>query len=189
MAEAYENKPTSRIMIGDQAPLSMYLREIENGELISIPQICAKDNSKSTLFVFLRHFNCMFSREHIRELENTPAILDQLNVVIVSNFEKDAIKEWKQKVNTTLPMYMDPELDLYKIMGFSETANTKAKTFFKAIILSMKTRSIPQRSGRDTPGHLGGNMIVDKEGKVTYLYRSESPDDRPLPYDILKSLR
>lgn len=115
-------------------------------------------------------------------------------MVLVSFFEDETAKQWIQNVDTNFPMYIDPELDLYDIFGFSKTVNVKAQTIFKLVKVAVKTRSIPLLTreiplvgGRDISGQLGGNLIVDMEGKIVYLYRSARPDDRPAIAEILKS--
>ena len=116
-------------------------------------------------------------------------------MVLVSFFEDETAKQWIQNVDTNFPMYIDPELDLYDIFGFYKTVNVKAQTIFKLVKVAVETRSIPLLTreiplvgGRDISGQLGGNLIVDMEGKIVYLYRSARPDDRPPVRDIVNVL-
>ena len=114
-------------------------------------------------------------------------------MVLISFFKDETANQWVQNLETNFPMYIDPELDLYDILGFSKTVNVQAKTIFKLVKVAVKTRSIPLLTreiplvgGRDISGQSGGILIVDMEGKIVYLYRSTRPDDRPAIADLLK---
>ena len=41
----------------------------------------------------------------------------------------------------------------------------------------------------DDPHQLGGNIIVNKEGKLSMIYRSQTPLDRPSVKDMLNMVR
>ena len=125
----------------------------------------------------------------MRELASSPAILDRLNVVLVSFYEPEVAKQWLRDNNTNFPMYMDAKSETYKVLGYHPTATIKAKTVFKGILIILKTRTI-QRPPPNTilPTQMGGNMIADKDGKILYLHRSVSPDDRPSVRNILTVL-
>ena len=64
-------------------------------------------------------------------------------MVLISFFQDEPAKQWIQNTDTNFPMYIDPELDLYDIFGFSKTVNVKAKTILKLVKVALKTRSIP----------------------------------------------
>ena len=123
----------------------------------------------------------------MRELASSPAILDRLNVVLVSFYEPEAAKQWLRDNNTNFPMYMDAKSETYKVLGYHPTGTLPFKTVFKAIIIGLKTRTIPPNP-QNLPAQMGGNMIADKDGKILYLHRSVSPDDRPSVRDILNVL-
>ena len=49
------SEPAPNIKVGDVLPSRVSLMALQTGENISLPQICSLDDSKNTLFVFLRH--------------------------------------------------------------------------------------------------------------------------------------
>ena len=43
------------IKVGDVLPSEVYITDLQSGESISLSRICLLDDSKNTLFVFLRN--------------------------------------------------------------------------------------------------------------------------------------
>ena len=123
----------------------------------------------------------------MRELGSSPAILDGLNVVLVSFYNPEAAKQWMQNANTNFPMYIDSKSDTYDMLGFHPTFSLGLKTVFKGIGLVLTGRS-PKNIPGERPTQMGGDMITDKDGKILYLYRSVTPDDRPSVRNILNLL-
>ena len=113
-------------------------------------------------------------------------ILDQFNVVLVSFYDRETAKKWINDVRTNFPMYIDSDYAIYKQLGYKSIANVKAKTIVKTFIYIVRTYTIPTIPRGDISTQAGGNLIITKEGKVLYFYRSERPDDRPSVEDMLQ---
>ena len=95
---------------------------------------------------------------------------------------------WMQETNTNFPMYIDSGNSIYNLLGYKGTASITAKVVFKAIKLAFKARSIPALPKADLPKQLGGSMILSREGKILYIHRSETPDDRPTMDQLIRLL-
>ena len=124
----------------------------------------------------------------MQQLGSTQALLDQLNVVLVSYYDRETAIQWMQEVNTNFPMYLDSNRSVYNILGYSALARLNAKTVFRAIKLSVKSRTFVKLPTADTPKQMGGNVIITRDGKILYIHRCETPDDRPSADDLLKLL-
>lgn len=68
-------------------------------------------------------------------------------------------------------MYRDKDLKTYDALGFDREPS--AEGFDMALL-------------EGTPPQMGGNLIVTKEGKILYILRSSTPDERPTVEDLLK---
>lgn len=125
----------------------------------------------------------------MRQLASNPAVSDRLNVVLVSFYEPELAKEWMRSISINLPMYIDAKSDTYKMMGYHPRGSIGIKTVFRAVLIGLRRRHLPPPPpGGDIPAQLGGDVIADTSGKILYLYRSVTPDDRPPVRDIVNVL-
>ena len=118
--------------------------------------------------------------------------MDQLDVVVVAYYDKKTALNWIKDAKTRFPMFLDQNLKVYDALGYHKTfvrmfGRNKLGKDIK-ITFHHLFSSLPYIKGGQTP-QMGGDMITNKEGKILYIHRSESPDDRPSPEELVTLLK
>ena len=79
------------------------------------------------------------------------------------------------------PMVLDENSVVYRALGFPDSSYKSWHVwtlwwYFKKWYEGHSIRKI--QSGEEVT-QLGGDVVVDKQGRIVYLYRCQRPDDRP----------
>jgi hypothetical protein len=82
-----------------------------------------------------------------------------------------------------MPVLGDPERAVYAAFGFGRASVARVWLDPRAIVhdLSLRVRgrpSLPRRPAQDTL-QLGGDVVLDADGRVRWVYASRGPEDRP----------
>lgn len=87
-------------------------------------------------------------------------------------------------------LFSDPEREIYKLFGLGRAKPWKIfhpKTVIKFVALLLKGAKI-QKSKEDE-FQMGGDFLIDASGHLRYIFRSETPDDRPTLEELLSACR
>lgn len=88
------------------------------------------------------------------------------------------------------PVLSDPERRGYAAFGL--TAGERGKVWSRqtagAYLRGLAHGRLPHIPKGDTT-QLGGDVVLDAEGRIAYLYRSDTPADRPSVDDLLDAVR
>ena len=94
------------------------------------------------------------------------------------------IKKWPFRV------FADPEMNAYRAFGLGRAG--WLRLFHPRVILTYLELIIrgrrPQMAQEDVH-QLGGDFVMDREGRVIYEYRSHDPADRPRVSDLIEVVR
>ena len=88
-----------------------------------------------------------------------------------------------------VPLYGDPDRRLYDALGFGR--GSVARVWLDPRVWLRYARSLrrggrlPRRPAQDTL-QLGGDALVDADGRVVWLYRSRGPEDRPAADEVVR---
>ncbi len=96
---------------------------------------------------------------------------------------------FEQSLNLGVPIFCDPEKAWYTAMGFGR-GGWKAfisPTFWRRLFLAIGRGRTIRRPKEDT-GQLGGDVVVDAEHRLRWIFRSRYPADRPSLAEIRSQL-
>ena len=102
-------------------------------------------------------------------------------VVLITFTDRVHLERYHRRVHLPFPVLMDPERDSYR--AYSLGRATRRRVWSPAVIrrylqlLRQGQRDL-QRPTEDVL-QLGGDFVVDPDGRLAYVFRSEGPDDRP----------
>ena len=106
-------------------------------------------------------------------------------VVIISFGSFPAAKIWVEETCSDFMFLLDPERETYQTYGLGRSLlrSWGPKTIWRYIQLLLAGRKWKGIQGDST--QLGGDFLIDQNGRIQLAYRSSDPTDRPTPKHIL----
>ncbi len=103
------------------------------------------------------------------------------DVVCVSFAEPPMLAAYERGLGLPVRLLGDPERALYDAFGFGRASFARTwldPRVWRAYAGLVARGRRPERPEQDTR-QLGGDAVLDAEGRVRWIYRSEGPEDRP----------
>ncbi len=159
----------------------------ESGEAVTIGDIW---NERSTLFVMLRHFGCMFCSQQVRELASERERLSKMGtqVVVVGHGTPNFIEGFKEHSKYDGKIFTDPYRELYKRLNL--TAALSSTFNLKTLGAAINAFKQGARQGK-TGGNVwqqGGTFGFSDSGDVFFEYKSQFAGDHPKFKEIFAAL-
>ncbi|XP_059209191.1 prostamide/prostaglandin F synthase-like isoform X2 [Centropristis striata] len=167
------------------------LTDARTGETVTLNKYL--EEGRKTLLVLIRQFSCLLCRLHLKELEKNQRSLDAhfIKVVVVSFGCQEGASHWLQETGCQYDMLLDPERKVYaafglgaylkKVLNFSNMLH-----YAEYVVDNMEfPRGLPLI--QDDMFQLGGDFVLDEQGRVLFSHRCQSPIDRPSVEDILSA--
>jgi peroxiredoxin len=112
-------------------------------------------------------------------------------VLVVSFTEPRRLAVYLERYPLPFPVVADPSRAAYQGLGLGRTSWA---TFFRGGVLGRYLRLIfrgwlPRSSEGDDVLQLGGDFVLDGQGRLVFAYRSAEPTDRPPADELLGALR
>ncbi len=134
----------------------------------------------------------MSCREHLAQLREHEKELDRLGAVVLGvSFEEPAvIARFAQRESLPYPILSDPERRAYRTFrlergGRAQVWSPNAVRTYARGLLRGRLPHLP----RADITQLGGDFVLDSQGRVVYEYRSEESADRPAIDTLLDAVR
>ena len=108
---------------------------------------------------------------------------------MVSFEPKARLAQLARQMRLPFLLLSDPERDVYRAYGLVRGSWLQVfglRTFWS--YLNLLRRGRRYHFQRSDLRQLGGDFVIDSQGKVLYEYRSQQPEDRPDVKDLLKVL-
>ena len=110
--------------------------------------------------------------------------LDRCHIVIISFTSSiDSARQWKNEVKCSFDIYCDSDRRLYRHFGFPAKAYARVwnvQTLDYYVDQKLSGKQLPTKLDKnDDPNQMGGNVIIDRKGRIISVYKSKSPTDRP----------
>uniref|UniRef100_A0A8C4ZYY4 Alkyl hydroperoxide reductase subunit C/ Thiol specific antioxidant domain-containing protein n=1 Tax=Gadus morhua TaxID=8049 RepID=A0A8C4ZYY4_GADMO len=102
-------------------------------------------------------------------------------VLLVSYGSVEGARLWLEQTGCTFPMLLDPQRTIYRAFGLG---SSYAKVLKFDFLLQMAECKV---AGRKLPD-MGGDFLLDQEGKVLLSHPSQHPLDRPAMADLLAAM-
>jgi peroxiredoxin len=113
-------------------------------------------------------------------------------VVVVTPSRPDVVAAFLRQRALPFPVIADPQRDAYRAFGLDRTSWL---TIFRPDVLMRYVVFILRgwlprkiRQGEDVL-QLGGDFLLDGDGRLIYAYRSAEPTDRPAVKTLLQAVR
>ena len=155
--------------------------ETSDGAKIKLGQLWQK---KPVIFVFLRHFACIACRAHAKQVWQRREEYEKIgSLVFIANGEAEYIEHFRENLGLEGALILtDPSLQSFRAAGFHHGFRYIVQiptlvNVWKMTKQGHKQVSYTKKAG--THWQLGGLLVVNMAGQVTYQYVSESLGDFP----------
>lgn len=112
--------------------------------------------------------------------------------MVVSSGGVEGARVWLEQTGCTFPMLLDPQRTIYRAFGLG---SSYAKVLKFSFLLQAAEYQTTGRGFPDVPHRLlgniyqmGGDFVLDEEGKVCLCHPSQHPLDRPAMADLLAAM-
>lgn len=146
---------------------------------------------KPAVLVYLRHFGCIFCREHAVELQPYLPKIRELGaeLYLISSGAVDRAAAFKQEFNLACPVLTDPSLKSYTAADFKK--RTPLLSLPKVMWRAAKAMShgFRQTKTQGDTFQLGGSLVVAPGNRELFYYRSDSAGDNAKPEALIEALQ
>ncbi len=165
----------------DVNTLANCLVQTEDGNSILVSALW---KNQTAVLIFLRHFGCIFCRQHAKQVWADRAHYERTGakIIFISNGAAYMIKGFKEELGiTSAPIFTDPSLDAFKAVGFKR--GFKASLGITAIGNAIKALGQGHRQGnvfgkdQGDLWQLGGLVVVKQDETVPYVFISQAAGD------------
>ncbi len=164
--------------------------KLEQGEQsVSLPEVWREG---PVLLVLLRHSGCPICREH---LVVTEGILDDIRalgcrVVGVCHGRGGDAESMRAELDLRFPVYADPGLALYKALAMPKGSwwQVTLGPMLREPLKAMRRMRDVRKPGKDVR-QLGGVVLLDAKGEVSFRYCQRDSADMPADDIVLSAVR
>jgi hypothetical protein len=131
-------------------------------------------------------------REHLVQVRKRWAEFQELGAAVAAvSFEQpEQVRGFARVMGLPFPILSDPDRAGYAAFGL--TAGERGKVWSRqtagAYLRGLAHGRLPHMPKGDT-AQLGGDVVLDAVGDITYVYRSDTPADRPSIDELLDAVR
>ncbi len=116
--------------------------------------------------------------------------LGGVEVVAILPGEPALLRELRDRIGLRVRLLADPSWETYDAYGFRRGSVREVwlSPDTWAAYARLVSRGRRPRRPRQDPRRLGGDVIVDPEGRLAWVYRSRNPADRPSTAELLRQI-
>jgi peroxiredoxin len=125
-------------------------------------------------------------REHLRDLPD-----DRLRVLVISFGTPESIEGFRARLGLPFPVASDPEQKAYRDYGIGKASFWSVwspRVLWKYLRLRARGQKLQHSPEPEDVYQLGGDFLLDENGKVLFSHTSRTPVDRPAVRRILEAL-
>ncbi|HZH99451.1 MAG TPA: peroxiredoxin-like family protein [Fimbriimonadaceae bacterium] len=155
---------------------------LSTGEAVPLQSLYSHER---LALVFLRHFGCLFCKEHVAQLRRLP----ECNIAFVTLGTPEQTEEFRKKMNSPHKFISDPEKKLHRLFdlkpgGMAQVINPHVIVRSISAMFSGFMNSLSGVSQLDLPGV----FVIDTDGSVSWEHRGRDVADNVSPSEIQKHL-
>jgi hypothetical protein len=113
------------------------------------------------------------------------------DIAVVTFSQPNLLRAFEKQMDLSLRLYADPQRSVYRAFGFER--GSRARVWLDPRVLRRYAQLLRrgrrlQRSEQDTL-QLGGDVVIDRRGRLAWIHRSEGPEDRPTVDAVATAVR
>jgi peroxiredoxin len=150
--------------------------------------------------VFLRHYGCIFCRDHAVQLHRARRHFEEAGVgmAAIGIGAPDDAAEFCDMQGVDVPMLVDPDRSTYVLAGakvatLDELVGPRiiGRALKRTLLSRLRLGSIAVHQGRirGHAGQLGGVLLIAPDGSVRYAHLADDMSDNPPVREVLAAAR
>jgi prostamide/prostaglandin F2alpha synthase len=146
---------------------------------------------RPVVLAFVRQFGCLLCREFVMELRTHHDAIHALgaDICVVGSAQPEAAARFRELFELDFQVYVDPERRVFGLLGFDRNLGGSANPAVILAALRAWLRGARQGITEGDPWQLGGVLIVQPSGEISYRHASRFAGDHPKIEAILQQLR
>ncbi len=113
------------------------------------------------------------------------------DIAVVTFSQPDFLRAFEEQMGLPFRIYADPDRAVYRAFGFERGSFARVwldpRVLLRYAQLLRRGRRL-QRSDQDML-QLGGDVVIDRRGRLAWIHRSEGPEDRPTVETVASAVR
>jgi len=113
------------------------------------------------------------------------------DIAVVTFSQPGFLRAFEEQMGLPFRVYADPQRAVYRAFGFERGSFARVwlnpRVLLRYAQLLRRGRRL-QRSEEDLL-QLGGDVVVDRRGRIAWIHRSEGPEDRPTVEVVTSAVR
>jgi peroxiredoxin len=144
---------------------------------------------RAVVFLFVRHFGCLFSRQQVAEMAPHIDRIRSLGaeLILVGNGSVEEARVFQAELQPTCPVLTDPSRQTYCTLGMRRGLHRVLRPAVLLRAVEARRQGFRQSRVAGDPYQQGGIVIIAGSREV-YRFISESPGDRPEPDTVMAAL-
>jgi len=166
-------------------------REVQLGDLW---------RDRPAALVFLRHWGCVFCRQHAVQLHRSRHKFEQagIRLAAIGHGTVEQAAEFRRLQGIEIPLLVDPERTTYGLAGTKVATlgellapRVIAQGAKHTVLSRLRLGSIAVHQGRiiGNAAQLGGVLVIAPDGSVRYAHLSEDAADVPPTREVLAAAK
>jgi len=115
-------------------------------------------------------------RDRFQEIGRRAAVL------VVSFARADALAGYRDRLRLPFPIAADPRREAYRRYGLERASRLETwhpRTLWRYVVLTWRGMKLERPAAGEDLAQLGGDFVIDGEGRLCFAHLSRRPDDRP----------
>lgn len=145
--------------------------------------------TRPTLLLFHRHLGCLLCQDHVAAVHDRLDELGDTRVAVVTFADPSRLVAHRTRLGVPFPVLTDPTRRAYHAFGFTRGTrraiwNPSTVGFYARAVRNRRPLARPTEDIRQ----LGGDIVIDATGRLTYRFASAHPDDRPSVEELIDAV-
>ncbi len=143
-----------------------------------------------TLLIFHRHLACLLCQQHVLEVRDQLGEFGDARIIVVTFADPGRLDAHRAHLDVPFPILTDLTLAIYDAFGFRRGTrraiwNVDTLRFYGGVLRHGRRLTRPT----EDIYRLGGDVVIDAAGRLTFRYASAHPDDRPAIPELVDAIR
>lgn len=149
---------------------------------------------KKVLLTFYRHVGCPFTNLRFLELQKLDSYFREMDLVVLAVYEssRENLKRYSRDESFYARMIANPEFDLYTLYNIEQNTLKILFSMYKGAFAKGAEGRRRFKENFSPEGHtnvLGGDFLIDENGRIQYAYYNQYLGDHLPVNDIIRFLK